>query len=145
MKLHLCLVLLISLLVGCSSTEKAAVPSAAQSEEASLEQVIADYFAAFEDIRVWRTYATDEFIRRSYVWCTGDSSNERSIDEMVHIYYEWNKDSLGMNDVQVEKQTNVNENEVWIDVKRTWADESWDYASYSLLKVNGKWKVDNRL
>ncbi|WP_172194244.1 hypothetical protein [Saccharibacillus qingshengii] len=86
MKNHFCLLLLFSLLVGCASKETAAVPNAPQSEDAKLQEVIADYFEAFEDIRVWRKYATDEFIRRSYVWCTGDSSNERSINEMVHIY-----------------------------------------------------------
>ncbi|WP_172194245.1 hypothetical protein [Saccharibacillus qingshengii] len=50
-----------------------------------------------------------------------------------------------MQNVKVEKLSKINENEVRIDVKRTWGDESWDYVSYSLLKVNGEWKVDNRL
>lgn len=107
MKQYLCLILLVSFLAGCSSTETAAVQSAPQSDNAKLKEVIANYFEAFEDIKVWRKYATDEFIRKSYFWCTGDSSNERSIEEMVQIYEEWNRDSL--------------------------------------LKINGEWKVDNRL
>lgn len=62
------------------------------TEIPELNAVIVKYFANFNDINKWSDFTTDDFIKRVYLWCSGDSSESKSTQEMKKIYYELNKD-----------------------------------------------------
>lgn len=113
--------------------------------EAELQETIASYFRHFDDIRRWRAYSTEDFVKRVYFWCTGDASEQKSVEEMVSAYYELNKLSLKLRAVEVQATSVVGEHEVVIDVVRTWEDGSRDETAYSILRQDGEWKIDNRM
>lgn len=117
----------------------------ATAPAAELQDTLANYFLHFDDIRNWRNYATDDFIKRAYLWCTGDDSQQASLEDMVLTYYEINKNALRLQAVQVNEIFVVEDREVVVSVTRTWADGSQDDTAYSIVRENGEWKIDNRM
>ncbi|MFC5472320.1 hypothetical protein ACFPPD_26915 [Cohnella suwonensis] len=109
-----------------------------------LNKVINNYFQNFDDINKWSPYATDEFIKRVYLWCSGDLSESKSIEEMKSIYYEINKDSLRLNGYQIEEVKERSTDNIIIFVKREWENGQEDQTFYSFIKANQEWKVDDR-
>lgn len=111
---------------------------------AELNSVIVSYFTNFDDISNWSSFATDDFIKRAYYWCTGDDSESKTLEEMKSIYYDINKNSLKLKNYMVNDIETENENAVIIHVSRVWEDGSEDVTSYSLIKIRDNWKIDNR-
>lgn len=102
-----------------------------------------NYFHNFDDIRSWRKYATDSYVKRVYSWCTGDYSEEKTLEEMVKIYYEFNKDSLKLKSIEI-NEIDISENEeVIISVIRTWENDEKDETDYLILLENKEWKIDD--
>lgn len=132
---------------GCVSKEATSVFVNFQVDQPSdtdLEETISNYFKNFDDVRKWRNYSTDEFIKRAYAWCSSDYSEEKSLEEMIEIYYKINKKSLKLKSAQVNNISEVSEEEVIIDVIRIWENDEQDETTYTILKESGEWKVDNR-
>lgn len=110
-----------------------------------VSRTINNYFHNFNDIRKWKDYATDSFIMRAYSWCTGDYTEQATIDEMVQKYYEVNIFSLNLISVEI-NSIEVNENnELLIEVVRTWENNQTDETIYVILLEDIEWKFDNRI
>lgn len=111
----------------------------------NFQVTVNNYFRNFDDIRSWRKYSTDSYVKTVYSWCTGDSTEEKTIDEMVEIYYELNKDSLKLKSIEInEIDINEENKEVIISVTRKWENDEKDETSYLILLENREWKIDNR-
>ncbi|WP_340401028.1 hypothetical protein [Paenibacillus sp. FSL H8-0079] len=104
-----------------------------------------NYFQHFDDIRRWKDYTTETYVKSVYAWCTGDYTEEATVDEMVKVYYQLNKDSLKLESVDI-NNIEVSENdEILIEVSRTWEDGQKDESTYSILFENEGWKIDDRM
>ncbi|MGG4554584.1 hypothetical protein [Paenibacillus humicus] len=110
----------------------------------NFQETVNGYFHNFDDIRKWRIYATDSYVKRVYSWCTGDYSEEETINEMVKIYYELNKHSLQLKSVDITKIETSENNDVTISVMRTWENDQTDETNYFILLDNNEWKIDDR-
>lgn len=141
-KTVLLLIFTILLLSGCGSEENGY--KGAELQDAGLEQVIISYFNNFDNIHEFSKYSTDGFIERVYSWCSGDDSQEKSLEEMKTIYFEINKDTLYLSDYYVDEISFASDKEAVISVTRSWEDGSEDSTHYSIVKVNDIWKFDDR-
>ncbi|MRN56098.1 hypothetical protein [Paenibacillus monticola] len=131
----------------CSCGTKGATNAAVNGKDTDIPElniVINNYFENFDDINNWSPYATDEFVRRVYSWCSSDTSETKSIKEMKSIYFEINKDSLKLIGYTIEEVQKESSDKVIIFVTREWENGQKDQTYYSFLKVKGKWKVDDR-
>lgn len=138
-------VIFLLLLCSCGNTGMSReIIHGKDTEIPELNTVINNYFVNFDDINKWSPYATDEFIQRVYTWCSGDTSETKSIEEMKAIYYDINKDSLNLTGYTIEEVEKKNPDNVIIFLTREWEDGQEDQTTYSLVKVNGNWKVDDR-
>ncbi|WP_196427033.1 hypothetical protein [Paenibacillus woosongensis] len=108
-------------------------------------ETVNGYFRNFDDIRRWRKYATDSYVKSVYSWCTGDYSEEATMDEMVKVYYELNKYSLQLKSIDIKNIEFSANNEVTISVTRTWENDITDETNYLILLENNEWKIDDRL
>ena len=132
-KLKSIIILFISLMLSGCGYQSASDHEQIHGKDSGIPELnttIHNYFLNFEDINKWSDYATDDFIKRVYSWCSGDTSESKSIIEMKSIYYEINKDSLKLKKYTIEDIEKVNESNVNIHVERTWEDGSQDQSSY---------------
>ncbi|GAA0133950.1 hypothetical protein YSY43_07900 [Paenibacillus sp. YSY-4.3] len=107
-------------------------------------ETVNGYFHNFDDIRSWRKYATDSYVKSVYSWCTGDYSEEETINEMVKTYYELNRHSLQLKSIDIKDIEFSENNDVIISVIRTWENGETDGTNYSILLENNEWKIDDR-
>jgi hypothetical protein len=144
-KYYLILLPLIFLISACSSEAVDIKYKVTKTEAIELEETINNYFLNFNDIRHWNPYSTEDFVKRAYSWCTGDYSEEKSLEEMIQEYYEINKSSLKLKVVTINEIHEEDKHNIIIDVIRKWEDGSEDTTAYSILKINDVWKIDNRI
>ncbi|WP_138752539.1 hypothetical protein [Paenibacillus sinopodophylli] len=90
------------------------------------------------------SYSTDDFVKRAYSWCSGDYSEEKSIAEMKEIYDEINSQSIKLSSYRVDGIATAEDGAVMIKVTRHWEDKSEDQTSYSIINLDGQWKIDDR-
>lgn len=133
------------LLCSCQANAQAAVAvNGLHANTSAQEIVIASYFQGFNDIDQWSEFATDDFIKRVYQWCSGDLSGNKSIAEMKKIYSETHKNSLRLTACTIDQIDQVSPTEVDIYVTREWEDGEKDQTAYSIIQVDQEWKFDQR-
>lgn len=140
--IKLFLLLLIVLISACSQETDQIRGKDTNDEE--LNKTIVRYFQNFDDINKWSEYATDDFVKRVYSWCSGDYSEEKTIDEMKDIYYEINSGNLALSSYSIDEITKGGSGEIIIMVTRYWENGAEDQTSYSLVKQKDTWKFNNR-
>lgn len=143
-KLGIALIVMI-LLCSCQVSAQPNVQvNGLHAKNSALELTIASYFQTFNEINQWSTFATDDFVKRVYEWCSGDRSGNKSIAEMKKIYAHISENTLDLVACTIDKIDEVSDTEVHIYVTRKWENEETDQTAYSIIKVNGEWKFDNR-
>lgn len=146
MKLRLLVsVILLILLCACGNTVTS--PEMKHGKDTGIPElntVIKNYFDNFNDINKFSQYTTDEFINRVYSWCSGDTSESKSLEEMKSIYSEINKQSLKLRTYSIEDVEKITSTNVTISVTREWEEGQEDQTSYSIIKIDEEWKIDNR-
>lgn len=81
------ILILIMISTGCGKGQFIEVKySIEKMPGGNFQETVNGYFHNFDDIRKWRIYATDSYVKRVYSWCTGDYSEEETKNEMVKIY-----------------------------------------------------------
>ncbi|WP_337100116.1 hypothetical protein [Paenibacillus sp. YIM B09110] len=145
-KAFIILILIIICSTGCGTKEIIEVNYNVQKvPNENFKDTVNNYFQNFDDIRGWKDYSTETFVNRAYSWCTGDYTGEATMDEMVEIYYELNKDSLRLKSVDINNIEVSGNDEILIEVTRTWENDQKDESTYSLVLENEEWKFDNRM
>ncbi|RXZ81951.1 hypothetical protein EBB07_13195 [Paenibacillaceae bacterium] len=140
------LIFVIICITGCETTKIIEVSyNVKEIPNENFRVTINNYFKNFDDIRRWKEYSTETFIKRAYSWCTGDYSEDATIDEMIEIYYELNKNSLRLKSIEINNIKVSDSDEILIEVTRTWENNQKDESIYSLLLENEEWKFDNRM
>ncbi|WNS41718.1 DUF4878 domain-containing protein [Paenibacillus sp. MMS20-IR301] len=99
----------------------------------------------FNDIYKWSVYASDEYIARVYMWCSGDTSESKSIDEMKQQYAEISKERASLTDYEIKQMSKINTDEYEVEVHHSWDNGGEDSTIYSAVKVDGVWKVNDRI
>jgi hypothetical protein len=143
LKLGMFIIMAIIVMSACSDHEIIQKNTKA-SGNPELDNTITSYFMNFNDIQNFSQYATDDFIKRVYAWCSGDYSDEKSLNEMKEIYLELIKSKLQLAAFEIEEVSIKSEKDAEIKVTRTWENGEKDQTSYSIIKDRGIWKVDNR-
>ncbi|MHA7966785.1 hypothetical protein ACX93W_21980 [Paenibacillus sp. CAU 1782] len=134
------------IIAGCTQQKTVEVTYHIESTPGgNFQATVNDYFRNFDNIRYWRQYATDSFIKKVYAWCTEDYSEEKTLDEMVDIYYEVNKESLILKAVAINEIEITENEEVILSVTRTWENDESSEASYLFKYENNEWKIDDKL
>lgn len=145
-KVIIILILIIICITGCGAKEIIGVNYEIQkvpNEEFRI--TVNNYFQNFNDINKWKDYSTESFVKKAYSWCTGDYTDEVTMDEMVEIYYEVNKESLQLKSIVITNIEVSDNDNVLIEVTRTWENDAKDESIYALVLENGEWKFDNRM
>ncbi|SDE66911.1 hypothetical protein SAMN04488542_101329 [Fontibacillus panacisegetis] len=138
-------IVLVIVLCSCGTNNKSL--EEVQGQDTGIQElniVINKYFKNFDDINKWSEFATEDFVKRAYSWCSGDISGTKTIEEMKSVYFDINKDTLDLIGYKIEEVDKESESNVIIFVTREWEDGQTDQTSYSILKTNEGWKFDNR-
>ncbi|MDG0789923.1 hypothetical protein OMP38_02965 [Cohnella ginsengisoli] len=139
---------LIIMLCGCrldarSPQEEIKVERKGELTPDKLNVAIERYFTSFNHIEGWSRFATDDFVKRVYLWCSGDDSDSKSIDEMKRFLKDLEPRTYDLTGYQVESY-NLTGPGAEIFVTREWENDETDRTSYSLVKINNEWKIDDR-
>lgn len=144
LKLAMLLIAMI-LLCSCQANAQSVVQVNGQNTGISeLDTTIRDYFHAFNDIRQWSAFATDDFIEQVYELCSGDRSGSKTIAEIKELYFEINKNSLSLAECTIDEIEKVSSNQVDIHVTRKWENGDEDQTGYSIVQADKEWKFDQR-
>ena len=85
-KVFIILMLIIICSTGCGANEVKEINYNVQMvPNDDFRVTVNHFFQNFDDIRSWKDYSTEAFIKRVYSWCTDDYTEEATIDEMVDI------------------------------------------------------------
>jgi hypothetical protein len=114
------------------------------SDDPELNSVVVGYLDHFNDIYKWEGYASDDFIARVYMWCSGDASGSKTIDEMKDLYAEISKERASLTDYEIKEMAQITAGEYEVAVDRSWDNGTDDSTTYSVIKMDGLWKIDNR-
>lgn len=148
MKVKALLILLILAMMGtaCSAEKRIEITYNIKSMPGgNFQETLRGYFRNFNNAYAWKEYSTDSFVKNVYVWCTGDSSEEKTIAEMVAIIDELDQNTLDLIAVEI-NAIEISENEeVYVYVARTWENDATDETTYVLVLEEGSFKFDNRL
>ncbi|TCZ79369.1 hypothetical protein E0485_05775 [Paenibacillus albiflavus] len=138
-------IIMISILCSCETVSKSLDEVKGQDTGIpELNIVINKYFQSFNDINEWSAFASDDFVKRAYSWCSGDTSETKTIEEMKSIYFDINKDNLKLIGYKIEEVDHKSSINVMIFVTREWEEGISDQTTYSIIKTDEEWKIDNR-
>lgn len=87
-------------------------------------------------------YSTDEIVKRVYLWCTGDDSGAKSLEEMKQIYAKLIRAKVKR--YRMDGFKKLNDNEYVLTVTRWFTNQEVDTTSYSIIRSGQTWKFDNR-
>lgn len=85
----------------------------------------------------------DDFIAKVHMWCSGDTSESKTIDEMKALYDEISKETANITDYEINEMNKIDADEYEVVADRSWDNGSDDTAVYSIIKMDGVWKVDD--
>ncbi|WP_018886364.1 hypothetical protein [Paenibacillus massiliensis] len=147
MKLKLLFLSVIMVILLCSCTTREAAVVVVQEPDtgiAELDTTIHKYFQSFNHINEWSAYSSDDFVKQVYWLCSGDTTETKTIEEMKAIIADINKHSLQLNECKLDEVEKVSADHVNIHVTRAWENGETDQTSYSIIKMDGEWKFDQR-
>ncbi|MEI2399445.1 hypothetical protein [Paenibacillus phytohabitans] len=79
----------------------------------------------------------DDFIAKVHMWCSGDTSESKTIDERKALYAEISKETANITDYEINEMNKINADEYEVVVDRSWDNGSDNTAVYSMIKMMG--------
>ncbi|MFD2332919.1 hypothetical protein ACFSR7_26980 [Cohnella sp. GCM10020058] len=108
-----------------------------------LNRTIENYFASFNHVENWSEFATEDFVKNVYLWCSGDASNSKSIEEMKLFLKNLEPRTYDLTGYRVESY-DMKGPGAEIFVTREWENDETDQTSYSIVKIGDEWEIDDR-